>query len=184
MQRQILTVLLSITLSLEKVVTPEQWESLSIMCQVEGKELGPARLQKLVRSHTGAAKQLRAKGYWKKEVAGLLVVVRAIVTVLEAQDVEEERQQELREAELLALRPCANPLCTYLSGCSEGRLRGRRCGGCRVVHYCSLLCQSADYPKHSRVCGQLVQQHVAGQKVAAEGPSERLPNIVGRALLS
>ena len=157
MQRQILTVLLSITLSLEKVVTPEQWESLSIMCQVEGKELGPARLQKLVRSHTGAAKQLRAKGYWKKEVAGLLVVVRAIVTVLEAQDVEEERQQELREAELLALRPCANPLCTNVSGCSEGRLRGQRCGGCRTVRYCSTECQAADFGSHARVCEELAR---------------------------
>ncbi len=57
---------------------------------------------------------------------------------------------------LLTLERCANTRCTNVSGCSEGRLRGRRCSGCAAVRYCSQECQREDWHAgHGRVCSAL-----------------------------
>lgn len=62
------------------------------------------------------------------------------------------QEQELRVALALAERPCANPGCTTVLGCSEGRQRGWRCSRCSRVRYCGPACQAADWPQHGRVC--------------------------------
>jgi hypothetical protein len=50
------------------------------------------------------------------------------------------------------LRSCANPRCVNLAGASEAALRGRRCGGCGAVRYCSEACCRADWRAHRRAC--------------------------------
>ena len=117
-------------------------------------------------SHETKRQAAAGKGYWKKDTGGLLVLVGAMVPSVESQDVQEEQQQGLREAQSLALRPCANPLCTDLSGCSEGRPHGRRCGGCQVARYCSRDCQAADCQRHAR----LAQQPIDDSQGAALSP--------------
>lgn len=63
----------------------------------------------------------------------------------------------LRRAHAFALRSCANPRCANLAGESEAALRGRRCTGCRVLHYCSEACSRLDWPAHKRACRLLRQ---------------------------
>jgi hypothetical protein len=58
----------------------------------------------------------------------------------------------LRRARALALRSCANPHCANLAGATEAALRGRRCGGCGAVRYCSEACCRADWRAHRRAC--------------------------------
>ena len=67
-----------------------------------------------------------------------------------------ERTDEVAVARALASRPCANLLCTNVRGCSEGRLRGRRCSGCGVVRYCSRECQVQHWHQHGPMCASLV----------------------------
>ncbi|GAB4815519.1 hypothetical protein N2152v2_002565 [Parachlorella kessleri] len=74
---------------------------------------------------------------------------------LQQQQQQQEREQEVVDARVLALRPCAKLLCTNVRGCSEGRLRGRRCGGCGVVRYCSEECQLQHWAQHGPVCAAL-----------------------------
>lgn len=50
----------------------------------------------------------------------------------------------MRRCRALGLRSCASPRCTDLRGHSEALLRGRRCGGCGAVRYCSDACAMAD----------------------------------------
>lgn len=50
----------------------------------------------------------------------------------------------MRRCRVLGLRSCASPRCTDLRGHSEALLRGRRCGGCGAVRYCSDACAMAD----------------------------------------
>ena len=69
----------------------------------------------------------------------------------------EDPEVAVRRARALALRSCANPRCSNLAGASEGALRGRKCGGCRVVRYCSDACCRADWPAH-RQAGKLLQR--------------------------
>jgi hypothetical protein len=64
----------------------------------------------------------------------------------------------MRCARALALRSCANTRCTDLRGPSEAALRGRRCGGCGVVRYCSEACSRADSQAHRRACRLLQAQ--------------------------
>lgn len=54
----------------------------------------------------------------------------------------------------LELRACANPGCTNVQGCSEGRLRGRRCGGCGSLRFCSEACLQQHWPEHAAACTQ------------------------------
>ena len=65
----------------------------------------------------------------------------------------------VRRARALALHSCATPRCSNLAGASEGALRGRKCGGCRVVRYCGDACCRADWPAHRRAC-KLLQREV------------------------
>ena len=64
----------------------------------------------------------------------------------------------VRRARALALRSCANPHCSNLGGVSEGALKGRKCGGCRVVRYCGDACCRADWPAHRRACKLLQRE--------------------------
>ena len=64
----------------------------------------------------------------------------------------------VQRARALALRSCANPRCTDLSGPSEAALRGRRCGGCGVVRYCSEACSHTDWRAHKAACRLLKRQ--------------------------
>ena len=112
---------------------------------------GPEVHQLLVSLHRP---KVRSRGLWKNEVEGkLLPIAQALVS--ECLGGQDDGEQQVSEATALSLRPCANPLCTNVSGCSEGRLRGQRCSGCRAVRYCSTECQAADFGSHARVCGQL-----------------------------
>ncbi len=105
------------------------------------------------------SQEAHSKAFWIGKVQkGLLPLAQALRNCLSDPD---EGQQRLQEAQVLAQRPCANPLCSNVSGCSEARMRGCRCSGCRAVRYCSRECQAADFAKHSRVCGQLAQAHVS-----------------------
>ncbi|KAL4421386.1 hypothetical protein ABPG75_010677 [Micractinium tetrahymenae] len=61
------------------------------------------------------------------------------------------------QAHALAHRACGNLLCSSLAGIGAElpRLHGRRCAGCRVVRYCSLGCQVADWQSHKPACRAL-----------------------------
>lgn len=64
----------------------------------------------------------------------------------------------IRRALALALRSCANPRCSNLSGASEGAVRGRKCGGCGSVRYCGDACCRADWQAHRVACKLLRRQ--------------------------
>ena len=97
---------------------------------------------------------LHSVAFWE-DVGTVLEGLERIASSLAAPAAEEH--ELLREARALACFPCANPLCTNLSGCSESGLRhlARRCSGCRAVCYCSRQCQVADFAKHGLVCREL-----------------------------
>ena len=103
-------------------------------------------------------RQLRGRAVWEGAARQLLLQLRALAQQA-ARRYAEERQPiegiELRVARAQALRACANPGCTNVAGASEGRLRGRRCGGGCGSRYCSEACRDAAWPAHSRVCGAL-----------------------------
>ena len=101
--------------------------------------------------------QLGSPAFWLKTVSGKLVpYLEAVAEAVAAQEPEpDERELQLRMARALAARVCANPDCLNLRGCSEGRLRTRRCSGCGVARYCSRECQAEDFAAHGEVCQQL-----------------------------
>ena len=101
--------------------------------------------------------QLGSPAFWLKTVSGKLVPqLKAVAEAVAAQEPEpDERELQLRVARALATRVCANPDCLNLRGCSEGRLRTRRCSGCGVARYCSRECQAEDFAAHGEVCQQL-----------------------------
>ena len=68
----------------------------------------------------------------------------------------------VRRARALALRSCANPRCSNLGGASEGALKGRKCGGCRVATYCGDACCRADWRAHRRTCKLLQREPGSG----------------------
>ncbi|GAB4823224.1 hypothetical protein N2152v2_010270 [Parachlorella kessleri] len=106
----------------------------------------PAELSQQVTELTSLrdGHKARAKAFWKQQVQGdLLPFVMDLVAWIDAHNAQYQRL--LQEARGLAAGPCANPLCTNMHGCSEARLRGRRCSGCRAVRYCSTACQAADF---------------------------------------
>jgi len=129
----------------------------------------PARLATYCTQLQHATKaQLCAKRFWERSVEqGLLPALLTVAAASEAARKSEScspesQQQQGDEEELngvdtlaLALRPCANLLCTSVHGCSEGRLRGRRCSGCGVVHYCSQECQLQHWAHHGQICAAL-----------------------------
>ena len=65
---------------------------------------------------------------------------------------------QLRIGRALAVRPCAHLGCTNVRGASEGRLRGRRCAGCRVTRFCCEACRDAAWPQHAAVCWLLAAE--------------------------
>ncbi len=156
LQRQILDIAVTVALSLVEECT-EQRGSHPFTLHIANKTWDAAGLENFIRGFRNS-QEARGKGFWKGKVEkGLLPLAHALMKCLRARD---EGQQRVQEAQVLAQRPCTNPLCPNLSGCSEARLRGRRCSGCRAVRYCSRECQAADFAKHFRVCGQLAQEHV------------------------
>ena len=76
---------------------------------------------------------------------------------------------EVRRARALALRSCANTRCTDLRGPSEAALRGRTCGGCHLVRYCSVECSRADWRGHRRACRLLQAQEQQQRAAAGQG---------------
>ena len=72
--------------------------------------------------------------------------------------VARQGELEVRRARALALRSCANTRCTDLRGPSEAAARGRTCGGCHLVRYCSVECSRADWKGHRRACRLLQAQ--------------------------
>jgi hypothetical protein len=70
---------------------------------------------------------------------------------------EQQQQLAVRCAQALGTRTCANLRCASLTGASEAASRGRKCGGCRAVRYCSEACSRADWKQH-RVACRLLQQ--------------------------
>ncbi len=164
LQRQILKLAVMVALELLAECT-EQSAPQPFTLSIANKAWDAAELETVIMSFDNS-QQARGKGFWKGKVEkGLLPLLQALTSCLEARD---EGQQRLQEAKVLAQRPCANPLCSNVSGCSEARLRGRRCSGCRAVRYCSRECQAADFARHSRVCGQLAQEH-AGAPPSSSG---------------
>ncbi|GAB4818687.1 hypothetical protein N2152v2_005733 [Parachlorella kessleri] len=158
LQRQILDVAVKVALGLLAECT-EQSAPHPFTLRVLDKAWEAAELEDIIMTFHDS-QEARSKGFWKGKVQkGLLPLAQSLTSCLSAQ--EEGQQLGLKEAQVLARRPCANPLCCNVSGCSEARLRGRRCSGCQVVRYCSRECQAADFAKHARVCGQLRQEHVS-----------------------
>ena len=47
---------------------------------------------------------------------------------------------------------CNNPSCGSLGGPSEVAAAGKRCGACKIAHYCSAACQKADWKGHREAC--------------------------------
>ena len=68
----------------------------------------------------------------------------------------------VRRARALALRSCANPRCSNLGGASTRSLKGGKCGGCRMVRYCSDACCRADWQAHRRACKLLQRELGSG----------------------
>ncbi|GAB4815514.1 hypothetical protein N2152v2_002560 [Parachlorella kessleri] len=109
--------------------------------------------------------QLRSRHIWGRtaEPGALLPMLYGWARLLascgqDAVQVSDEDEPQLEEELVHASRPCANLLCTNVRGCSEGRLRGRRCGGCGVVRYCSKECQLQHWAQHGHVCAALAAQ--------------------------
>lgn len=87
-----------------------------------------------------------------------------------SQDQEaEERAQRLAVGQALATRACAHlgGGCPQAGCCrAGGPQRGRRCGGCGVVRYCSEACCRADWLRHRTECGLLREAEAAAAAVA------------------
>jgi hypothetical protein len=66
------------------------------------------------------------------------------------------QQVALRCAHALAELGCANLRCANLAG--DPGARGRRCGGCHLVRYCSEECSRADWAAHKATCRLLQRQ--------------------------
>jgi hypothetical protein len=82
------------------------------------------------------------------------------------------RQGRLRLAWALAARPCANPGCVRMEGCSEGRVRPRfGCRACGCVRYCSRTCGEEDWEAHQKVCAELAagRQAAGGELPSGNG---------------
>jgi hypothetical protein len=99
-------------------------------------------------------RRLRSAQFWEQEVTQCLLPLVSGWAAQAAVPVD-ELEARLRLARAASVLPCANPGCTNLSGCSEGRLRGRWCSGCRAVRFCCSDCQGAAWGSHALVCGLL-----------------------------
>ena len=113
--------------------------------------------------------RLRSRAVWQQGATQLLPQLQAY-----ARQAAELRAAELAApshelllptARVLALRACANPMCTNTAGSSEARLRGRRCSRCRVTRFCSTECAAAAWGLHRWVCGVLAAAQREGELV-------------------
>jgi hypothetical protein len=68
----------------------------------------------------------------------------------------EAQQVALRCAHAVAELGCSNLRCANLAG--DPGARGRRCGGCHLVRYCSEACSRADWAAHKVTCRLLQRQ--------------------------
>ena len=55
-------------------------------------------------------------------------------------------------ATVLATRRCARLACTNLRNALQEGRRNKVCSACRMVHYCSVPCQKADWKEHKAGC--------------------------------
>lgn len=75
---------------------------------------------------------------------------------VEEHGLELEPRQALLHVELLRCSAgCGHAGCTNCWGASEASFRGRRCGGCRRMRYCSEECAAVDWERHRPLCVQL-----------------------------
>ncbi|GAB4823491.1 hypothetical protein N2152v2_010537 [Parachlorella kessleri] len=105
-------------------------------------------------------KQQRSPKFWELQVKQELLP--ALVTLALAAAAKrpswDELSQELATLRALATRVCASPNCCNIHGCSEGRLRSRRCSECGIARYCCRACQVADFWAHRKVCSLLAAE--------------------------
>ena len=73
----------------------------------------------------------------------------------------EGQQLALDVAAALATRGCAYVGCHNMAGASEVAAKGRKCGGCKAVRYCSEECSKADWRRHRPACRLLKAQAAA-----------------------
>ena len=77
-------------------------------------------------------------------------------------------QLAVRRSRALAIRRCANALCTNLSGVSEAKLPAKWCSGCKAVRYCSVECSRAAWrSEHRLACAVLRRESDAAAAAAA-----------------
>ncbi len=79
-------------------------------------------------------------------------------------------QLAVRRSRALAMRRCANALCTNLSDTSEAELKVQRCSACRAVRFCSLECSRAAWRSEHRLACRVLQQEAVAA-AAADGAS-------------
>ena len=104
-------------------------------------------------------KQLSTPRFWQEIQQTLLPALKELGSPTGLGRNEHPEQVLLSLA--LATRVCSFIHCADIRGCSEGRLRSRRCSGCGVARYCSRMCQVYDWVGHSKVCQQLAAQRPA-----------------------
>ncbi|KAF5826344.1 hypothetical protein DUNSADRAFT_3495 [Dunaliella salina] len=72
---------------------------------------------------------------------------------------QKEMQQQLHSSKQEATAETARASSSKASACAEcGKAEGgtlQRCGGCRVVRYCSAACQLKAWPVHKKGCKQV-----------------------------
>lgn len=118
--------------------------------------------QSLLSSGAAAADALAVSraSFWRRLRAEVL---EPLALALEGQPGEDELQSAVEAAEALATRNCGHVGCASILGASEADApRGKRCAACRLVRYCSVACQAADWPGHKAACRELARRKSAG----------------------
>lgn len=77
-------------------------------------------------------------------------------------------QLAVQRSRALAMRRCANALCTNLGGTSEAELKVQRCSACKAVRFCSLECSRAAWRSEHRLACRVLQQEAAAAAAAAD----------------
>ena len=105
-------------------------------------------------------KQQRSPKFWEQQVKQeLLPALDTLASAAAANGPAFDAQaRELLALRAMATRVCTSPRCCKIRGCSEGRLRSRRCSGCGVARYCCHACQLADFWAHRKVCPMLAAE--------------------------